>query len=97
MVNEKELYQKKIQAQLDEWKAELKKQKAKASGVSTDAQIELNKEIKELESKIEEGEQKLAELSESSDDAWESIKDGFDASWESLKTGFKEAASKFKS
>jgi hypothetical protein len=96
-MSEKELYQKKIQAQLDEWKAELAKTKAKAAGASADAQLELNKEIKEMEGKIDEGEQKLAELSEASDVAWESIKDGFEASWKSLKTGFQEAASKFKS
>jgi predicted nucleic acid-binding Zn-ribbon protein len=90
------LYGKKIQPQLDEWKAERKNQKAKASDASADAQLELNKDIKELEGKIHEGGRKLAKLSAASDDAWESIKDGFQEDWESVKTGLQEATSKFK-
>ena len=43
--NDKELYQQKKQAQLDEWTAEVKELKAKASGASVDAQLELNKKI----------------------------------------------------
>jgi hypothetical protein len=39
-MNEKELYQQKKQAQLDEWKAEVDKLKAKASGASADAQMD---------------------------------------------------------
>ncbi len=57
-MNEKELYQQKKQAQLDEWKAEVDKLKAKASGATADAQIELNKQIEALEGKIEEGKTK---------------------------------------
>jgi len=52
-MNEKELYQQKTQAQLDEWKAELDKLKAKASSASADTQLELNKQIKALEGKLE--------------------------------------------
>ena len=40
---------------MDEWKAEVDKLKAKASGATTDAQMELNKQIEALEGKIEEG------------------------------------------
>ena len=56
----------------------------------------MNQQVKELEGKIHEGEKKLAELSETSDEAWQSIKDGFESGWESLKSGFEEAVSKFK-
>ena len=61
-MSDKELYQQKMQAKLDEWKAEVDKLKAKASGASADAQLEMNKQIKALESKIEEGKAKLSEL-----------------------------------
>lgn len=95
-MNEKELYQQKKQAQMDQWSADVKKLKAKASEASADAQIELNKEIKTLEGKIKEGKTRLAELSSASEDAWNSIKDGMDAAWDSMKSAFNEAASKFK-
>ena len=95
-MNEKELYQQKKQAQLDEWKAEVDKLKAKASGVSADAQLELNKEIEALEGKIEEGKTKLAEIANASEDAWESIKDGVEFAWDSMKSAFSDVAAKFK-
>lgn len=95
-MSEKELYQQKRQAQLDEWKAEVDKLRAKASGASADTQLALNAQIKALEGKIEEGKAKLAELAEASDDVWESIKEGVESSWDSLKSAFRDAASKFK-
>ena len=95
-MNEKELYQQKKQAQLDEWKAEVDKLKAQASGASADAQLELNKQIEALEGKIEEGKTKLAEIADASEDAWESIKEGVESAWDSIKSAFSDAAAKFK-
>ena len=95
-MNDKELYQQKKQAQLDEWKADVDKLKAKASGASADAQMELNKQIGVLESKIEEGKIKLAELAETSSDAWESVTDGIESAWDSMRSAFSEALDKFK-
>ena len=95
-MNDKELYQQKKQAQLDEWKAEVDKLKAKASGASADAQLELNKQIEILEGKIGEGKTKLAEIADASEDAWESIKEGVESAWDSMKSAFGDAAAKFK-
>jgi hypothetical protein len=95
-MNEKELYQQKKQAQLDEWKAQLDLLKAKASGASADAQLELNKRLEALEDKIGEGKSKLSELADAGEEAWESIKDGVEGAWDSLKSGFHDAAEKFK-
>ncbi len=95
-MSEKDIYQKKMRAQLDEWKAELAKYKAKAEGASADSQLELNKEINKLEEKIKDGEDRLKKLSEAGEDAWKTVKDGTDAAWESLRSAFQDAASKFK-
>ncbi len=95
-MSEKELYQQKKQAQLDEWEAEVDKLKAKASGASADAQLELNKEIEELEGKIEQGKSKLAELADASEGAWGSIKEGVESAWDSMKSSFRDATAKFK-
>ena len=95
-MNDKELYQQKKQAQLDEWEAEVEKLKAQASEASADTQIELNKQIDTLEAKIEEGKSKLSELSGASNDAWESIKEGMESAWVSITSAFSEAAAKFK-
>jgi chromosome segregation ATPase len=95
-MNEKELYQQKKQAQLDEWQAELEELKAKASGASADAQLKMNTQIEALEGKIEEGKAKLAEIGEASEGAWESIKEGVESAWDSMKSAFSDAAAKFK-
>ena len=95
-MNEKELYQQKMQAQLDEWTADVDKLKAKASQASADGQIQIHKEIEALEGKIEEGKAKLAEVVDASEDAWDSIKDGVESAWDSMKSAFSEAAAKFK-
>jgi len=44
-MNEKELFRQKFQAQLDEWKADIAKLKAKASGAEADVQIAINKQV----------------------------------------------------
>ncbi len=93
-MSERELYQQKMKAQLDEWKAEAAKLRAKASGASADAQLGLSRQAKELEAKIESGKAKLAELAESSEEAWASVKEGVESAWESVKSAGKDAAAK---
>ena len=95
-MSDKELYLQKMQSQLDQWKAEVDKLKAKASGASADAQLEMNKQIGALDGKIEEGKAKLSELAEATEDAWESIKEGTESAWDSLKSAVSDAAAKFK-
>lgn len=96
-MNEKELYQQKKQAQLDEWQAEIEKLKAKASELSADARLEINAQIEALQGKIEDGKSKLAELADASEGAWESIKDCVESTWNSMTSAFNEVVAKFKS
>ena len=95
-MNDKELYQQKKQAQLDEWQAEIDKLKARASMASADAQLEMNKQIATLESHIKAGKAKLSELAQTGEEAWGSIKLGVDSAWDALKSAVGDAASKFK-
>jgi predicted nucleic acid-binding Zn-ribbon protein len=95
-VNEKELYRQKAQAQLDKWHAELDILKARASNADADVKLELNQKIKELESQIEDGKEKLEKLAEKGEDAWKSMKDDVEATIGSLKSSIGDAASKLK-
>ena len=95
-MKDKELYQRKMQAQLDEWKADVDKLKAKASRASADTQLKMNEQIKVLDSKIAEAKAKLSELSRAGEDAWESIREGMESAWDSLKSAVSDAAKKFK-
>jgi chromosome segregation ATPase len=92
----KEQYEQKLEAQLDEWNAEINKIKAKAKGAEADGIIEYEKEIKELNSKQEAAKDKLKELKNASEDAWEDLKVGIDDALGSLGKAFKSATSRLK-
>ena len=95
-MNDKELYMRKLQARIDEWKADVDKFKAKASGASADVQLDMNQQVRVLERRIEDGKARLSELAEAGEDAWESIKDGIESAWDSLKSAASDATAKFK-
>ena len=95
-MTDKELYQQKMQAQLDTWKAEVDKLKARASGLSADAQLEMGKHIDTLEGKIEDGRAKLSELSQAGEEAWGPLKEGVESAWDTLKSAVSDAAAKFR-
>jgi hypothetical protein len=93
---DKTLYQQKKQAQIDEWKAEVQKLKAKASGASADAQIALHKQVETLESTLQDAKAKLAVIGDASTEKWESIKAETESSWDGMKSSFREAADKLR-
>ncbi len=95
-MSDKEQYRQKMQAHLDEWKAELEKLKNKASRVDAETRMKMKNDIADLEKKLEAGRAKLTELEKAGGEAWESAREGMDAAWKSLKTGFSDAVSKFR-
>lgn len=92
----KETYEEKLQAQLDEWGADIDKLKAKADSAEADVQLEYYKQIEELRSMQETAANKLTELKDTSDDAWEDLKAGINSAWDSLGNALNSAASRFK-
>lgn len=92
----KEAYEQKLQAQLDEWSAEIDKLKAKTDAAEADVQLEYYKQIEELRSMQEAANNKLVELKDAGDDAWEDLKAGIDSAWGSLGNALKSASSRFK-
>jgi uncharacterized protein YfiM (DUF2279 family) len=96
-MTERELHRQKLQAQLDEWKAEIALLKARASGAGAGAQIEMRKHVEALDHRMQKAGTKLSELAAASDDAWDSVKKGVDSAWDSMKAALGEARSKFKS
>jgi hypothetical protein len=89
---EKELYEQKMRLCLDQWRTELDRLKAKAQVAGPDAQPKLNRQIAEFDIKLHEGETRLSALTETSDDNWESMKEGLKAAWESLTEAFMKAS-----
>ncbi len=92
----KEAYKKKLEAQFDEWKVEIDKLKAKANKAEADAQIKYHKQIENIRTKQEAVQEKLVELKDSGDEAWEDLKAGLDNAMKNLGDAIKTANSRFK-
>ena len=95
-MGEREQYQRELQAQLDAWKKDVAKLKSISSRVSADARATMRQHIAALESRIEECEAKLSEISGASEEAWAGLRDGVESSWSVLKKALGDAAQKFK-
>lgn len=94
-MNEKEAYEKKTEAQLNEWSAEVDRLKAKAEKAAADAQIDFQREIDSAKAKMDAANDKLQEVKNASDDAWEDLKNGLDGALSSLGTALEAGKSRF--
>lgn len=95
-MNKKEAYEQKIQAQMDEWNAEIVKLKAQAAKARANVQINYYNQIEELRQKQETVSEKLTQLKEASEDSWEDLKAGIEEGVELLKTTVDSIISRYK-
>lgn len=91
----KETYQQKLQAQLDEWNAEIEKLKAKSDKAEADIKLEYYEEIEDLRVRQEAAREKLTTLKNASDDAWQDLKAGIDDAWHTLGEAVQKAVARF--
>ena len=85
----KEAYEQKLQAQLDEWNADL-------DTLEAETEIKHEGHIKELRQKLEDARQTLPKICEEGEDTWEDFKQGAETIWNMYKNSFKKAKSEFK-
>ena len=95
-MNTKDAYKQKIEAELELVKAQLGVLKAKAKGLSADANLEYDKEIKDMEDSYAIVKSKLHELGEASENSWENLKVETQNAWDSLSANVKSAIAKIK-
>jgi len=81
----RETYEKKMQAQLNELKAEIAELKEKADQAETNLQLEYYTLIDELHLKLETANQKFHLLKQASDEKWDEFKSEFELIWDSLR------------
>ncbi len=96
MAEKRDAYVQKMKAKMDEWNAEIDKLKAKADQAGAESKIQYEKQLEDLRAKRKDIEDKMAELQQAGDGAWEDLKTGIDSAWDSLGNAVKSAASKFK-
>lgn len=91
----KNLYLKKIKAELETLTDRIADLKQKSQKAMTTGKAEAMAEIHPLEKKIEEFREKAHHLATASEDAWEITKQGVDKAWEELRRSAKKALAKF--
>lgn len=94
-LDQRRIYQEKVQAEFEKLNAQIDEYRAKASQAQADAKIQYQNQLEKLSAKQAAAEQKLKELQASSEDAWQEIQLGFENAWNDLKGAFSEAVSKF--
>ncbi len=94
-MDDKSAYAEKLEARLDQWRAEIDKLQAKAKEASADTQLKYKEEIDNLRAQQKEAEQKLNELGEAQGKAWEDLKSGAEAAWDNLGNAVRSAADRF--
>lgn len=91
----KEAYEQKIEAQLAEWDAEIKKLRAKAEQAEADAKIRYHEQVEDIRSMQRSAQAKFKELKEAGDNAWEDLKAGMENARDSLAKAIRDATSRF--
>lgn len=95
-MSNRQAYVEKIKAKIDEWSAEIDKIEAKARGAEADQKIKYEQQLSEMRMQREKARDKMHEISASSEDAWETLKDGMESAWGNVSKAFRDAANKFK-
>ena len=89
----RETYEKKMQAQLNELKAEIGELKEKADQTKTNLQLEYYTLLDELNVKLETANQRFHMLKQASEENWEEFKSEFELVWDSLRELIKSVTS----
>lgn len=84
----KDLYRKKIEAQIDEWDAQISVLKAKTKKAGADARLRLDRQIEELKARKDDIRSRLKDMQKSGDDAWHKLRDGVDKAVGELKSAW---------
>jgi len=95
-MDEKEVYQKKIEARIDQLSAKITELKAKLEGKQAESKAEYYERIEDLKKRRDKAFNHLEDLKQSGSEAWQTIKAGLDNAVRDLQDAFDKAASKFK-
>lgn len=93
---DKNAYGEKLQARLDQWKAELDQLEAKAREAEADAKIEVEQNVDDVRNRWDAARAKALEVKQASDDAWSELRTGTEEAFESLKSAVERAKAKLK-
>jgi hypothetical protein len=88
----KEEYLAKLKTQLDSWQVEADELQAKAEVATDELKVELEKQLADLRVKFAEGETKLGELADATEEMWEDLKGDAEAMYDKLVAEYGDEA-----
>lgn len=91
----KEDFQHSLEARLKDLDAEIAKLREKGADLKDQAAATFEKKMAELQTKRDAARAKLAEVGQSSAEAWKNVRKGAESAWDDLDKAFREAASEF--
>lgn len=84
MTNQTNPTAKAVQAQLEEWDAELQKLRARSKKAEAHLQEDYENRIRELESMYADIQKRIETMAEASEDEWENLKQDVGRKWEAF-------------
>jgi len=96
MKTKKEEYIDKMAEQLKEWSGKVDELESRAGSAASDMKTGYAQRVRELREKRETVTRRLAEVRDSSGEAWEAMKVGVETAWSEFKDGITAALDKFK-
>ena len=96
MADPKKAYEKKLEAQLAQWEAEIDKLQAQADQAEAEARREYYDRIEKIRELQESARRKLDHLKNAGDDAWQDLKSGAEMARDALASAVKSAANRFR-
>jgi len=95
-VENENIYQQKMAAQLKEWNAQIALLEAKMGNVAADLRLHRTEELQALRLKQQAATEKMHELGRSTGAAWEQLKLTADKLWDDFRVGINAAQDKYK-
>lgn len=92
-MNARDTYIRKLRAQLDEWSDELDRLETRLKKEEANRDPANQEYISRLRQGREQMREKITQLQEASEDAWEDLKAGVEDTWNKLKDDFKKSRS----
>lgn len=94
-MSSKQAYQQMIEAKLESLDAQIAKMQAKSKQAGAELNTNYQKQLRLLIERRETARLKLDELKQSSEAAWETMKDGVESAFSELQTSFDKAVAQF--
>jgi hypothetical protein len=91
----RDAYVEKLKGHIDRWNAEIDGFQAKADQAQAEAKVEFNSQIAEIKAKRLALEEKMLNLKNAGDEAWEDVKSGVDVARQILGQAVQSAKSRF--